>query len=454
MPPGVGRPHLPPNTSSFVPSSVVSTSSNVSNGTTTPSSDFSMRRPAQPISYYQPPSSHAPPRTTQSHQPHQIHQATSQLISQPTTQLTSQPTTQPTSQPLDGRGRGGPPPSKPASTRNYGRPPTTVGSGPPGRTMMSGSGPPAGGSMPSGPPTGGMPTSSAGPPLFHGGNGRYPPSTTSTSTSSASTSSTSSISSTTSSTATPITTPQSSSNNRPPASLTKPRTSRRPKPTKDSRIDPRQIPRPNLPSKEKNTTMNTLYATRTGKGLPPEDCGDYRAEDQGNVSPRMLRMTTNSIPRSKDMMTASKIPFRCHVRPFAPIEEGEQNVPILNFGEEGPPRCGRCNGFINPYVKFEDDGKVWKCNLCGVSNDVINPSYVCNLDAYGRRYDLDSRHELTKGCIDVSFCCFLFFVFILIWACACLPFSHFACVRLLTPIIPSLYYLSSLFSLTLALSSS
>ena len=134
--------------------------------------------------------------------------------------------------------------------------------------------------------------------------------------------------------------------------------------------------------------------------MPPEDCGDYIVEDQGNTTPRILRLTMNSIPRSKDMVVASKIPFRAHVRPFAPLREEDSQISCLDFGQEGPPRCGRCNAFINPYVKFENNGKTWRCNLCNVSNDVSNPSYECNLDAYGRRYDIDNRPELVHGCVD------------------------------------------------------
>jgi protein transport protein SEC24 len=235
-----------------------------------------------------------------------------------------------------------------------------------------------------------------GPPTFHSGQGRYPSQPQSSPTVAAAGGGGAAAEG--ASTVKTSGNAKKASVNRPPTSYTKPRTSRRPKPTKDSRIDPRQIPRPNLPSKQ--TTVDAVYATRTGKGLPPEDCGDYLVEDQGNASPRLLRMTTNSIPRAKDMLIASKIPFRAHVRPFAPLDERDTPIPMLDFGQEGPPRCGRCNGFINPYVKFEDDGKAWRCNLCNVLNEVENPGYICNLDAYGRRYDLDSRHELVHGCVD------------------------------------------------------
>ena len=291
---------------------------------------------------------------------------------------------------VDGRGRGGPPPSRPA----YGGPPSNTNPSPI-NTNNNGSrqpnqGPPLPGNNATTTTTNNNNNNNNQPPTtttttFHNGQGRYPPTNTTTS----------------STTKSPTTTsrPRKSSVNRPPDSLTKPRTSKPRKNSKDSRIDPRQIPRPSLPSKQ--NTVDAIYATRTGKGLPPEDCGDYLVEDQGNTSPRMLRMTTNSIPRSKDMLVASKIPFRAHVRPFAPKLEQDSEIPVLDFGQEGPPRCARCNGFINPYVKFEDDGKTWRCNLCNVMNEVENPSYVCNLDAYGRRYDLGKYSKRRRSNVAV-----------------------------------------------------
>ena len=193
---------------------------------------------------------------------------------------------------------------------------------------------------------------------------------------------------------------RSSSNgkNAPPRQLNRPRSTRRPKPSKDTRIDPKQIPRPKLPAKLSGSS--NVYTTRTGKGLPPEDCADFVVNDEGNASPRMLRVTTNSLARSRDMMVASQIPVRAHVRPFAPLEVGDSPTPTIDFGDKGPPRCVRCAGFINPYAKFEQDGRAWVCNLCGIVNDITNPEYVCNLDAYGRRYDIDSHPELVQGAVD------------------------------------------------------
>lgn len=186
--------------------------------------------------------------------------------------------------------------------------------------------------------------------------------------------------------------------NVPPASLNRQRSSssRRGKPAKDNRIDPRQIPRPALPAK----VGVDLFRTRTAKKcLPPEPCAEFSVDDQGNASPRLVRMTLNQIPKSRDVFRASRLPLCAMVSPFGEILPGDAPVPQVNFGEAGPPRCERCNAFMNVYATFHDDGTTWLCNLCQKSNEV--PMYYrCGLDAYGRRFDLDDHPELCQGAVD------------------------------------------------------
>lgn len=52
------------------------------------------------------------------------------------------------------------------------------------------------------------------------------------------------------------------------------------------------------------------------------------------------------------------------------VEAEEENV---------PPRCEKCRGYINPWVRFEDGGRRWGCNLCGGIN-------VGELFNFGRGY--------------------------------------------------------------------
>ncbi|KAF8404084.1 hypothetical protein HHK36_008961 [Tetracentron sinense] len=152
-----------------------------------------------------------------------------------------------------------------------------------------------------------------------------------------------------------------------------------------SKIDPNQIPRP-IPS-----SSAILYETRQGNQInpPPPATSDYIVKDTGNCSPRYMRCTINQIPCTGDLLATSSMPLALMVQPLAlphPSEEPIQvihsflsftifvdlyvrkrgrNDLIVDFGENGPVRCSRCKGYINPFMKFIDQGRRFICNLCG-----------------------------------------------------------------------------------------
>jgi hypothetical protein len=61
---------------------------------------------------------------------------------------------------------------------------------------------------------------------------------------------------------------------------------------------------------------------------------------------------------------------------------------VVNFGPTGVVRCRHCRTYVNPFVQWVDNGRRWRCNLCGVSNDVPS-SYFCHLGANQQRQDRD-----------------------------------------------------------------
>lgn len=44
-------------------------------------------------------------------------------------------------------------------------------------------------------------------------------------------------------------------------------------------------------------------------------------------------------------------------------------LPEVDFGPEGPLRCTRCKGYINPGVTFVSGGRRYICNLCRFENE-------------------------------------------------------------------------------------
>ncbi|MBA0567461.1 hypothetical protein Golob_012196 [Gossypium lobatum] len=115
-----------------------------------------------------------------------------------------------------------------------------------------------------------------------------------------------------------------------------------------------------------------------------------------NCDPRYLRLTTSAIPNSQSLVSRWHLPLGAVVCPLAEAPEGEE-VPVINFASTGIIRCRRCRTYVNPYVTFTDAGRKWRCNICSLLND---GEYFANLDATGRRIDLDQRPELLKGSVE------------------------------------------------------
>ncbi|MCE3050848.1 hypothetical protein HAX54_048287, partial [Datura stramonium] len=87
------------------------------------------------------------------------------------------------------------------------------------------------------------------------------------------------------------------------------------------------------------------------------------------------------------------------VQPLALPHPSEEALQVVDFGERGPVRCSRCKGYINPFVKFIDQGRRFICNLCGHTDETPR-DYQCNLGPDGRRRDADERPELCRGTVE------------------------------------------------------
>ncbi|KDO30079.1 hypothetical protein SPRG_05270 [Saprolegnia parasitica CBS 223.65] len=114
--------------------------------------------------------------------------------------------------------------------------------------------------------------------------------------------------------------------------------------------------------------------------------------------PRFMRMTVNALPHSQEYATKSALPMGVIIQPLAEPEGGKE-LPVVNFGATGVVRCKSCRTYINPFVQWVDNGRRWRCNLCGVSNDVPS-SYFCHLGPDGQRQDKDERPELC-GSVEI-----------------------------------------------------
>lgn len=165
------------------------------------------------------------------------------------------------------------------------------------------------------------------------------------------------------------------------------------------RVDPEQIPSvPRSRDIPAQFYSKNVYPTME-KHLPPPSAITFTAQDQGNSSPKYARLTINNIPSTSDFLSSTGLPLGMILQPLAPLEPGEQPIPVLDFGEVGPPRCRRCRTYINPFMSFKSGGNKFVCNMCTFANDTP-PEYYSPVDPSGGRLDRMQRPELMMGTVE------------------------------------------------------
>ncbi|KAJ3044187.1 COPII coat Sec23p-Sfb3p heterodimer component [Rhizophlyctis rosea] len=167
-----------------------------------------------------------------------------------------------------------------------------------------------------------------------------------------------------------------------------------------SRIDPNQIPSPLVVQESDQATYSagSSYYTRS-QAQPPLASSSFHAVDDGNCNPRFMRLTTYTFPCTDELANLTSIPLGVILQPLADLAPDEEPIETADYGEKGPIRCNRCRAYINPGFIYIEGGRKFRCNLCGMDNEVP-AEHFSNLDMGGHRLDWDRRPELRKGTVE------------------------------------------------------
>lgn len=129
--------------------------------------------------------------------------------------------------------------------------------------------------------------------------------------------------------------------------------------------------------------LNQLYTTDLFKELPPSISdlalppppmilpGNSQlvpTSETANASPEYFRSTLNVVPTNNSLLKKSKLPLALVVRPYTTLHDATEPVPVTK--DTTISRCRRCRGYINPFINLTEGGKRWRCNFCGLQNDI------------------------------------------------------------------------------------
>ena len=122
---------------------------------------------------------------------------------------------------------------------------------------------------------------------------------------------------------------------------------------------------------------------------------------KGACAPDRIRPTLWCMPNTKKLLDASQLVMGAMVQPMASFDSEDQPnfTPTLDYTSYEILRCSRCRAYINPFMKFVENGKRFQCNFCGFSNETPD-WYYCPTDVYGVRTDIYQRPELSVGDVD------------------------------------------------------
>lgn len=109
-----------------------------------------------------------------------------------------------------------------------------------------------------------------------------------------------------------------------------------------------------------------------------------------------IRSSLNVVPTSNSLLKKSKLPFSLVIRPYTSLQNATDPPKVTS--DTIICRCRRCRSYINPFVTFNEQAHRWKCNFCGLNNDV--PQQFDWDAARNMRADRYNRTEMNYGVVE------------------------------------------------------
>ena len=121
------------------------------------------------------------------------------------------------------------------------------------------------------------------------------------------------------------------------------------------------------------------YKTSSNEVPPPPNV-PFAAIDEGQANPKLMRSTMYKVPVNPTIHNDVQVPMGVVVHPFANLIEDDTQIPIANWGEDGPIRWTTCGGYINPGTVLLDNGTRGKWNFCSSVFPINDTKYAWIID--------------------------------------------------------------------------
>merc|ERR1719419_151987 len=152
-----------------------------------------------------------------------------------------------------------------------------------------------------------------------------------------------------------------------------------------------------MPQLETNRASTPFRYKNGSSAVPPCPTESFICEDDGNASPRHIRLTTHGIPIRSDLSNKASLIIGAVVQPFATAKEAERAQHIISHT---PIRCSRCSAYVNSHTKWLKSDRSFQCNFCYEVNDAPNLTDFEGRQISYNQFRIEAKKKLNYGLVE------------------------------------------------------